>query len=113
MTIQELATIAQEQIPVKIVILNNNFLGMVRQWQELFHGKRYSFVNLKNPDFVSVAKGFFINAERVVDRKDLNRALDDLLKSKTAHVLEIRVKKEEKVFPMMPTGAAVHEMRLE
>jgi len=113
MTIQELATVAQEQVPVKIIILNNNFLGMVRQWQELFHGKRYSFVDLKNPDFVAVSKGFFIDAERVTDRKELSKALDKLLQSKKAQLLEVKVKKEEKVFPMMPAGAAVHEMMLE
>lgn len=113
MNIQELATIAQEQIPIKIIILNNNFLGMVRQWQELFHGKRYSFVDLKNPDFVAVAKGFFIDGERVDQRADLDMAMERLMAAQKPYVLEVRVKKEEKVFPMVPTGAAVHEIRLE
>jgi len=113
MNIQELATIAQEQIPVKIIILNNSFLGMVRQWQELFHEKRYSFVNLKNPDFVAVAKGFFIDGEMVDQRAELDNALDRLLKADKPYVLEIKVRNKEKVFPMVPTGAAVHEIRLE
>jgi acetolactate synthase-1/2/3 large subunit len=113
MNIQELATVAQEQIQIKIIILNNNFLGMVRQWQELFHGKRYSFVDLKNPDFVAVAKGFFIDAKKVEKREELSKALDELLKAKKPSLLEVKVRKEEKVFPMVATGAAVHEIRLE
>jgi acetolactate synthase-1/2/3 large subunit len=113
MNIQELATIAQEQIPVKIIILNNNFLGMVRQWQEMFFEKRYSFVNLKNPDFVAVARGFYLDAEKVDKRVELDKALDRLLAAKTPYFLEIVVTKEGNVFPMIPTGAAVDEMRLE
>jgi acetolactate synthase-1/2/3 large subunit len=113
MNIQELATLAQEQIPVKIILLNNNFLGMVRQWQQLFFAKRYSFVDLKNPDFVAVSKGFFVDAEKVEERKALSKALDKLLASKKPTLLEIVVKKEHNVFPMMPTGASVEEMRLE
>ena len=76
MTIQELATIAQEDLPVKIIILNNNFLGMVRQWQQLFFQKRYSFVDLKNPDFVAVTKGFHVDAEKVDKYQDLDKALE-------------------------------------
>jgi len=113
MNIQELATLAQEQIPVKIIVLNNNFLGMVRQWQELFHGKRYSFVDLKNPDFVAVAKGFFIDAEKIEEREDIDAALDRLLASNKPTLLEVVVRKEEKVFPMVPSGASVSEVRLE
>ncbi len=113
MNIQELATLAQEQIPVKIIVLNNNFLGMVRQWQQLFHGKRYSFVDLKNPDFIAVAKGFYIDGERVTKREQLSRAIDNLLDSKKPQLLEVMVKKEHNVFPMVPTGASVSEMRLE
>ena len=113
MNIQELATIAQEQLPVKIIILNNNYLGMVRQWQELFFEKRYSFVDLKNPDFVAVTKGFGIDAYKVEKREELSDALDRLIEAKGPQLLEIVVKKEDNVFPMVPTGAAVHEIRLE
>jgi len=113
MNIQELATLAQDNIPVKVIILNNNFLGMVRQWQQLFFEKRYSFVELQNPDFVAVAKGFFVDAKKIEQRKDLNHALDDLLKSEKPYVLEIKVEKEGNIFPMVPTGASVEEIRLE
>lgn len=113
MTIQELATIAQEKIPVKIVLLNNNYLGMVRQWQELFFDKRYSFVDLKNPDFVAVAKGFHLEAEKVEKKSELEGALKRMLNSKKPYLLEVVVKKEENVFPMVPTGAACDEIVLE
>ena len=113
MTIQEMATIAQEETPVKIIILNNGFLGMVRQWQQMFFEKRYSFVKLKNPDFVMLSKGFGIKAERVEKRESLGKALDRLLSAKTAYFLDITVLMEGNVFPMIPTGAAVDEIRLE
>jgi acetolactate synthase-1/2/3 large subunit len=113
MNIQELATLAQDNIPVKIIILNNNFLGMVRQWQQLFFDKRYSFVELKNPDFVAVAKGFFVDAKKVEERKDLDKALDEMLDSKNPYVLEVKVEREDNIFPMVPTGASVEEIRLE
>lgn len=113
MNIQELATIVQEQIPVKIIILNNNFLGMVRQWQEMFFEKRYSFTELQNPDFVAVAKGFHMDAYKVEERDDLSTALDRLIEAKGPQLLEIVVRKEDNVFPMVPSGAAVHEVRLE
>jgi acetolactate synthase I/II/III large subunit len=113
MNIQELATLAQDNIPVKVIILNNNYLGMVRQWQQMFFEKRYSFVDLKNPDFVAVAKGFYIDAQRVSMREDLSKAMDKLLASNKPMVLEIMVRKEDNIFPMMPTGASVDEIRLE
>lgn len=113
MTIQEMATIAQEGAAVKIIILNNSYLGMVRQWQQMFFGKRYSFVNLKNPDFIALSKGFGIEAERVERREDLSQALDKLLSSKDAYFLEIKVTGEGNVFPMIPAGAGVDEVRLE
>ena len=113
MNIQELATLAQEGIPVKVIILNNNYLGMVRQWQELFFEKRYSFVDLKNPDFVAVSKGFFVDAKKIDQRKDLSNGLDELLNAKKPYVLEVVVKKEGNIFPMVPTGASVEEIRLE
>lgn len=113
MTIQEMATIAQEGTPVKIIVLNNSFLGMVRQWQQMFFEKRYSFVNLKNPDFVALSRGFGIEAELVDKREDLSSALDRLLSSNSAYFLEVKVVKEGNVFPMIPAGAGVEEVRLE
>lgn len=113
MNIQELATLAQDNIPVKAIILNNNYLGMVRQWQQMFFEKRYSFVDLKNPDFVAVSKGFYVDAERITERKELSKALDRLLASKKPMVLEVMVRKEDNIFPMVPTGASVEEIRLE
>ena len=113
MNIQELGTISQEKLPVKIIILNNEFLGMVRQWQSLFFAKRYSFVDLQNPDFVAVAKGFYIDGEKVEQRENLSKALDRMIKSEGPYLLEVKVLKEENVFPMVPTGASVDEIRLE
>lgn len=113
MTIQELGTIAQSGLPVKIIILNNNFLGMVRQWQQLFHQKRYSFVELQNPDFITIAKGFGIDGHTCAAREDLNASLDKMLASDKPYLLEVLVEKEENVFPMVPTGACVADIRLE
>ena len=113
MTIQELGTIAQSGLPVKIIILNNNFLGMVRQWQQLFHQKRYSFVELQNPDFITIAKGFGINGHTCAKREDLQTSLDTMLASDKPYLLEVLVEKEENVFPMVPTGACVADIRLE
>lgn len=113
MTIQELGTIAQENLPVKIIILNNNFLGMVRQWQELFFDRRYSFTDLKNPDFVAVAKAFHIDGEKVVERSDLAAALKRTFTKKGPYLLEIEVEKEGNIFPMVSQGASVDEIRLE
>ena len=112
MTIQELGTIFQLQIPVKIVILNNDFLGMVRQWQQLFFDKRYASTEMVNPDFVAIAKGYYLDSERVKDRKDLKPAVERMIKSKKPYVLEICVEKENNVFPMIPTGASVSDIRL-
>ncbi|MCF0071705.1 biosynthetic-type acetolactate synthase large subunit [Dyadobacter sp. CY261] len=113
MTIQELGTIAQSGLPVKIIILNNNFLGMVRQWQQLFHQKRYSFVELQNPDFITIAKGFGIDGHTCAQREDLHASLDKMLASDKPYLLEVLVEKEENVFPMVPTGACVADIRLE
>ncbi|PSL29528.1 biosynthetic-type acetolactate synthase large subunit [Dyadobacter jiangsuensis] len=113
MTIQELGTIAQSGLPVKIIILNNNFLGMVRQWQQLFHQKRYSFVELQNPDFITIAKGFGIDGHTCAKREDLHASLDTMLASDKPYLLEVLVEKEENVFPMVPTGACVADIRLE
>jgi len=113
MNIQELATIAQERLPVKVIILNNSFLGMVRQWQELFFDKRYSFTTLANPDFVAVAKGFGIDAHKVTKRSNLKNSIKNMLAHKGPYVLEVVVALEENVFPMIPSGASVDEVRLE
>lgn len=107
MTMQELGTIMQEELPVKAIILNNQYLGMVRQWQDLFHGGRHSFVDMKNPDFVTVASAYGIPGRIVDCRQDLNGALNRLLSAQGAYLLDIRVQKEGNVFPMIPPGAAV------
>lgn len=113
MTIQELGTIMQYKIPVKILVLNNNFLGMVRQWQQLFHEKRYSFTEMENPDFVKVAEAYNIPARKVEDRKDLQEAIKEMLEADTSRFLEVVVGKEDNVFPMVPAGAGVGEVLLE
>jgi acetolactate synthase-1/2/3 large subunit len=113
MTIQELGTIMQYKIPVKIMVLNNNFLGMVRQWQQLFHGKRYSFTEMENPDFVKIAEAYNITAAKVEKREDLKDAIQKMLDSKTSYFLEVVVGKEDNVFPMVPAGAGVGEVLLE
>lgn len=113
MTIQELGTIMQSNIAVKILVLNNNFLGMVRQWQQLFFDRRYSFTEMKNPDFITIAKGYGIKGKKVTERKDLNEALKEMYEAKEAYLLEVVVENEENVFPMVPTGASVAEIRLE
>lgn len=112
MTIQELGTIMQFGVAVKIIVLNNQFLGMVRQWQQLFHDKRYSFVNITSPDFVAVAKGYHIDAQKVEHREQLRAALKTMIDSKESYLLEIMVGKENNVFPMVPQGCSVAEIRL-
>ncbi|HUC79601.1 MAG TPA: biosynthetic-type acetolactate synthase large subunit [Flavisolibacter sp.] len=112
MTLQELGTIMQTGIDVKILILNNQFLGMVRQWQELFHGKRYSFVDIESPDFVQVAKGFRIEGKSISERANLKAALTEMLAHKGSYLLEIMVAKENNVFPMVEAGTSVSEIRL-
>jgi len=112
MTLQELGTIMQNNIGVKIIILNNHFLGMVRQWQELFNEKRYSFTNIDSPDFVALAKAYNIDAQKTSDRKNLKEALTTMLETKGPYLLEIIVGKENNVFPMVPQGCSVAEIRL-
>ncbi len=112
MTLQELGTIMQFGAAVKIIILNNNFLGMVRQWQELFHSKRYSFVDIQSPDFVTIAKGYGIEGKSVSERKDVKAALKEMLDHKGSYLLEVMVGKENNVFPMVPQGCSVAEIRL-
>lgn len=113
MTIQELGTIMQYKIPVKILVLNNNFLGMVRQWQQLFHGKRYSFTEMDNPDFVKIAEAYKIQADKVTEQANLESALKKMLESPSSYFLEVVVEKEDNVFPMVPAGAGVAEIILE
>ncbi|MGJ1319278.1 biosynthetic-type acetolactate synthase large subunit [Sphingobacterium spiritivorum] len=112
MTLQELGTIMQFGAKVKILILNNEFLGMVRQWQQLFHDKRYSFVNITSPDFVAVAKGYYIDGQKISERKDLRQALETMLNHDGAYLLEVMVGKENNVFPMVAQGTSVSEIRL-
>lgn len=112
MTIQELGTIMQTEVDVKILILNNRFLGMVRQWQQLFHDKRYSFVDITSPDYVMVAKAYNIGARCISKRGEIKEALAEMLNHKGAYVLEVMVGKENNVFPMVPQGCSVAEIRL-
>ncbi|MCO7185461.1 biosynthetic-type acetolactate synthase large subunit [Tenacibaculum sp. XPcli2-G] len=112
MTIQELGTILQTKAAVKIVVLNNEFLGMVRQWQQLFFDKRYASTVMTNPDFIAIAKGYHMAANRVTKREDLANAVQEMIQSKEAYFLEVCVEKEDNVFPMIPTGASVSDVRL-
>jgi len=113
MTIQELGTIMQEKLPIKILLLNNYYLGMVRQWQDLFFEKRYSFTYMENPDFLKIASGYGIKGKRVNDFSQLEKSLEEFINEKSAYLLEVIVEKEHNVFPMVPQGAAVDEVRLE
>jgi acetolactate synthase-1/2/3 large subunit len=112
MTLQELGTIMQSGIDVKIIILNNRFLGMVRQWQELFNERRYSFVDIQSPDFIKVAEGYNIAGKSISERGDLQDALKEMLNHKGSFLLEVMVTKENNVFPMVPQGCSVSEIRL-
>jgi acetolactate synthase-1/2/3 large subunit len=112
MTVQELGTLMQEHLPVKVVVLNNEHLGMVRQWQELFFDRRYSHVQMQNPDFVALAGSYRIGAERVESRDDLVPALGRMLAAPGPYLVEVRVGREDNVFPMIPAGASVSEVRL-
>ena len=112
MTIQELGTVFQTKAAVKIVVLNNDFLGMVRQWQQMFFDKRYASTEMVNPDFVKIAEGYYIKAKRVSERKYLAQAVEEMIKSDEPYFLEVVVEKEGNVFPMIPTGSSVSEIRL-
>lgn len=112
MTIQELGTIFQTGVPVKIVVLNNDFLGMVRQWQQLFFDKRYSSTEMVNPDFVAIANGYQIESERISKREDLKENIQKMIDSPNPFFMEVVVGKEDNVFPMIPTGESVSNMRL-
>jgi acetolactate synthase-1/2/3 large subunit len=112
MTIQELGTIMQYNVNVKILILNNQFLGMVRQWQELFHQHRYSFVNITSPDYVAVAKGYNIEGQKVSERENLQSALKAMIDHNGPYLLEVMVGKENNIFPMVPQGRGISEIVL-
>ncbi|PQJ80328.1 biosynthetic-type acetolactate synthase large subunit [Polaribacter porphyrae] len=113
MTIQELGTIFQQKAAVKVVVLNNDFLGMVRQWQQLFFDKRYASTEMVNPNFVAIAEGYYIKAKKVTKREELAPAVKEMMESKEAYFLEVCVEKEDNVFPMIPSGASVSDIRLE
>jgi acetolactate synthase-1/2/3 large subunit len=112
MTIQELGTIMQEKLGVKIILLNNDFLGMVRQWQEMFFDERYSFTEIDNPDFVAIAKAYNIDGTSVTKREDLDAAIRDMLKDDKPYLLVVNVQKKGMVYPMIPAGASVTDVLL-
>ena len=113
MTIQELGVILQTGVNVKILLLNNEFLGMVRQWQELFFERRYSQTEMINPDFQLIAQGYGVKANKITERDELVDALQEMMDYEGAFLLEVMVGKENNVFPMVPSGAAVADIRLE
>lgn len=110
MNIQELGTISAYNIPVKVVILNNHYLGMVRQWQELFYDRRYSATPMKNPDFIKVAGAYGVAGRMIDKQEDVESALKEMLDHKGAYFLEVRIEPEENVYPMVPAGAAINRM---
>ncbi|MDD1656388.1 MAG: thiamine pyrophosphate-dependent enzyme, partial [Methanomicrobiales archaeon] len=110
MNIQELGTVAANNIPVKVVILNNMFLGMVRQWQELFYDHRYSYTELPPVDFVGIAKAYGIDGIRVEQCEEVPSALRTMIETDGPFLLDVRIEREENVFPMVPAGAAINEM---
>ena len=113
MTIQELGTIAQYNLPVKMILLNNQYLGMVRQWQELFNDGRYASTGLTNPDFIKIAEGFGVPGRKITMREELDQALDELMAKEGPCLLEIEVKQEGNIFPMITPGASVSDIRIE
>ena len=113
MTLQELGLIMQYNVGVKILILNNEFLGMVRQWQQLFFDRRYSFTEMQNPDFIKLTESYNIPALQVSDRSKLEDAFKSWLGTEVPCLLEVIVEKEENVFPMVPSGSCVSKIRLE
>lgn len=113
MTIQELGTIMEQQAPVKIILLNNNYLGNVRQWQAMFFNHRYSYTPMVNPDYEMIARAYGIPSATVVERKDLDGAIEKMLNTSGPYLLQCAVKEEDDVLPMTPPGANVNEMLLE
>ena len=113
MTIQELGTIMEQKSPVKIILLNNNFLGNVRQWQYMFFQKRYSFTPMLNPDYEQIATAYGIPSRTVIERADLAEAIQEMLETDGPFLLQCAVKEEDNVLPMTPPGACVDEMKLD
>ncbi|MEM9547210.1 MAG: biosynthetic-type acetolactate synthase large subunit [Bacteroidota bacterium] len=113
MTIQELGVLSQWKIPVKILLLDNNYLGMVRQWQQLFFDRRYSFVELENPDFIKIAEGFGVMGKKITDASEVNSGIQEMLEFDGPYLLHVMVEKEENIFPMIASGKAVDEIVLE
>jgi acetolactate synthase-1/2/3 large subunit len=113
MTLQELGTIMQEKLNVKIILLNNDFLGMVRQWQELFWHERYSFTTMENPDFVAIAKAYRLGARAVSGREELDDAIREMLDYDGGYLLVAHVEKSGMVYPMVPAGKSLNEMIVE
>ena len=113
MTIQELGMCSQWNVGVKIVLLDNEYLGMVRQWQQLFFDKRYSSVSLQNPDFVKIADGFGVTGKMITKTKELKGAISEMLEHNGPYLLHVKVEKEENIFPMIASGCSVSEIRLE
>ena len=113
MTIQELGMCSQWNVGVKIVLLDNEYLGMVRQWQQLFFDRRYSSVALQNPDFLKIAEGFGVKGKVVEDPNELDEAIQEMLDFDGPYLLHVRVEKEENIFPMIPSGCSVSDIRLE
>ena len=112
MNIQELAVLNKEGINLKIIVLNNGYLGMVRQWQELFFEERYAYTNISSPDFVKVAEAYGISGKRVVDRADLEASIQEMLDSPHTFVLEVVVEQQENVSTMVPAGASISDTQL-
>jgi len=111
MNLQELATVGQEKLSIKIAIINNGYLGMVRQWQEMFYGKRYSAVKLHSPDFVKLADAYGCLGLRARTLEELDGVVDRALAHKDGPVIvDVRVRRQEKVFPMVPAGAPLNDM---
>ena len=113
MTIQEFGTIMEQQAPVKMILLNNNYLGNVRQWQEMFFDRRYSFTPMANPDYELIARGYGIPTRTVVNREDLDDAITEMLNTEGPYLLQCAIKEEDNIFPMTPPGADVDNMLLE
>ena len=109
MSIQELGTVLQSQIKIKILLLNNSYLGMVRQWQQLFYDKRYSFTELINPDFMKIAQAYNIASRKIEHSSELEEGVTEMLSSEGSFLLEVVVRREENVFPMVPSGASLDE----
>jgi acetolactate synthase-1/2/3 large subunit len=113
MNIQELGTIMEQKAPVKIIVLNNNYLGNVRQWQAMFFGHRYSFTPMMNPNYIKIASAYDIPARRIEQREELQQAIDEMLTTDGPYLLEVCVVEEGNVLPMIPPGGSVNQMLLE